>query len=74
MIIRKFNNDVFWGVALSTKQKEGIYYYNFAINGVQQYAIISQLRLYDKNRLIRKIGMIGDHQFFELKEKIKSLL
>ncbi len=55
MIIRKFNNDVFWGVALSTKQKEGMYYYNFTINGVQQYAIISQLRLYDKNRLIRKM-------------------
>jgi hypothetical protein len=59
---------------LSSKQKEGMYYYAFDIHGMQQYAIISQLRLYDKNRLIRKIGMISEQNFFALKEKIKSLL
>ena len=74
VIIKKFNNDIFWWVALSTKQKEWIYYYSFDINGVGQCAIISQLRLYDKNRLIRKIGMVSDQEFSELKEKIKSLL
>jgi len=51
-----------------------MYYYAFDIHGMQQYAIISQLRLYDKNRLIRKIGMISEQNFFALKEKIKSLL
>lgn len=74
VIVRKFNNDVFWGVALSSKQKQGFYYYSFLTNGILQCAILSQLRLYDKNRLIRKIGMIGELAFLELKEKIKSLL
>ena len=74
VIIKKFNNDIFWWVALSTKQKEWIYYDAFECNWVRQCAIISQIRLYDKNRLIRKIGMINEQDFFTLKEKIKSLL
>ena len=74
VIIKKFNNDVFWWIALSTKQKIWLYYYNFSVDDVQQYAIISQLRLYDKNRLVKKIWMIDSKSFFELKEKIKNLL
>ncbi|AHB41819.1 hypothetical protein P148_SR1C00001G1040 [candidate division SR1 bacterium RAAC1_SR1_1] len=74
VIIKKFNNDVFWGVALSTKIKDGLYYYCFDANGAKQCAIISQFRLYDKNRLIKKIGMIPIKDFFQLKQKIKNLL
>jgi mRNA interferase MazF len=74
VIIKKFNNDVFRGVALSTKIKTGTYYYQFTINKVPQCAILSQVRLYDAKGLVRKIGMINLPDFQTLKQKIKSLL
>ncbi len=75
VIIKKFNNDIFWWIALSTKEKQWKYYFKFKTNNnINQYAILSQLRLYDKNRLIKKIGMINQKEFFNLKEKIKHLL
>lgn len=73
VIIKKFNNDVFWGIALSSRQKKWKYYFNFSIKDIQQYAILSQLRLYDKNRILKKIGMISSKDFLLLKQKIKSL-
>ncbi len=69
VIIKKFNNDVFWWVALSTKIKDWLYYYCFDANWTKQCAIISQFRLYDKNRLIKKIGMISIKDFFSVKTK-----
>jgi len=74
VVIKKFNSNIFWWVALTSKQKTWPYYYNFCINDKPQCAIISQLRLYDKNRLLRKIWMINEKDFLELKQKIKDLL
>ncbi len=74
VVIKKFNNNVFRGVALSSKIKKGDYYFNFEFNGIEQSAILSQVRLYDKNRIIRKIWMIKIENFILLKRKIKNLL
>lgn len=74
VVIKKFNNDIFRWIALSTKIKSGKYYYNFSLNQIQQSAILSQLRLYDSKRIIKKIWMINEQDFFALKQKIKSLL
>ena len=74
VIIKKFNNDIFRWIALSSREKAGKYYYSFLIDNLKQYAILSQFRLYDKNRLVKKIWMIDTQSFFQLKEKIKALL
>jgi len=74
VIIKKFNNDIFRWVALSSKVKEWEYYYDFDMDWIIQCAIISQLRVYDKNRLIKKFWMINKKNFVELKQKIKNLL
>ena len=74
IVIKKFNGDIFWWVALTSKQRIWPYYYNFYINDKPQSAIISQLRLYDKNRLLKKIWMINETDFLVLKQKIKDLL
>jgi len=74
VVIKKFNNDIFWWLALTSKQKVWPYYYNFYTNDKSQCAIISQLRLFDKNRLLKKIWMISENDFLTLKQKIKDLL
>lgn len=74
LILKKFNNDIFRWIALTTKWKESKYYYNFMINSKQQSAILSQIRLYDKNRLYTKIWMVNQNDYSQIKEKIKSML
>ena len=73
LILKKFNNDIFWWVALTTKWKESKYYYSFMVNFKPQFAILSQIRLYDRNRLYTKIWMVNQNDFIKIKEKIKSM-
>ena len=75
VVIRKFNKMVFWGVPLTSKLKEGIYYYfvEFGPNR-KNSAILSQLRLIDSKRLRYKIGTLTKKDFFELTKKLKELI
>ncbi len=76
IVIRKFNNEVLWGIPLTTKNKTGKYYFSFQIDDLLEgsTAILSQLKLIDAKRLQYKIGMINDNDFGELKEKLRQLL
>ena len=75
VIIRKFNNEVFWGVPLTKTKKEGKYYFKFKLDSNEEsIGIISQLRLIDAKRLLYKIGDISEKDFSELKQKIRQLI
>jgi len=46
MIVKKFNNHMFWTIALSTKQKRFDFYLNYADpNGVKVAGILAQMKL-----------------------------
>ncbi len=78
IILKKFNKNMFFGVPLSSQEKEGTFYYNFKFlkNGKinKNIALLSQMKLYSSNRLLNKIGMISKENFLELKTKLKSLI
>jgi mRNA interferase MazF len=78
IILKKFNHDMFYGVPLSSKSKEGIFYYDFKFqkgNKVSEnIALLSQMRLFSSTRLLNKIGMISKEDFKKLKEKLKELI
>jgi len=77
LIVRKFNNEIFWGVPLtkSNKQKDNRYYYSFCfIKGIISLAVLSQIRLIDSKRLARQIGTMKGDDFKRVKEKLKALL
>ncbi|TRZ53581.1 hypothetical protein D4R99_00600 [bacterium] len=80
IIIRKFNNEIFWAIPL-TKTKKSIskksekYYFAFSfIPGINSLAVLSQLRLIDACRLRRHVGEIPDQEFQALTKKLKALL
>jgi mRNA interferase MazF len=80
VIVRKFNNEIFWAVPL-TKSKKPIskksekYYFAFSfIPEVKSLAVLSQLRLIDACRLRRHVGEINEAEFQELTKKLKTLL
>jgi mRNA interferase MazF len=80
VIVRKFNNQIFWAIPLTKavkkikKNAEG-YYYTFSfLPGVISTAILSQIRLIDGKRLSRHIGTINENDFKALTKKLKALL
>src|SRR3989304_8468183 len=70
VIVRKFNNEIFWGIPLTKTTKTGSYYFQFSfISGVQSAAIVSQVRLIDAKRLSHRIGHIASVDFSVLMQK-----
>ncbi len=64
LILKKFNQYVFWGVPLSTKIKpDNTHYLMLEHDGLKFSAIVSQLRLYSSNRLVRKLYQLGRAQY-----------
>lgn len=76
LIFKKFNAETFWAIPLTTKIKEGRYYYSFQISGltVVSTANLSQIRLVDSRRLIDKIGYIKEIDYLETKNKVKKII
>lgn len=72
IILKKFNNEIFYGIPL-TKNKKGKFYFNFLFKNKESSAILSQMRLIDAKRLQHKMGYILDKDYKELKQKIKQM-
>lgn len=71
VIIKGFNANTFFAVALTGRKREGKYYqYLGVIEEREASAVLSQVRILDTKRLVRKIGVL-DHQKFE---KLKHAL
>ena len=74
LIVRKFSKSIFFGVPLSTKIKEGSFFFEFDLDNNKSNALLVQGRIFDVKRLENKIGMINKNDFLRLKEKLKKLL
>jgi len=80
VIIRKFNNEIFWGVPLTRTQKDLPFYFAFMLQNDTEVpdekstAVLSQIRLVDAKRLRRMIGYVSEEDFVLLKKKLKALL
>ncbi len=75
IIVKKFSNEVFWGLPTTHKNKEGKYYLSFEYTkGKYTTAILSQLKLIDSKRLCYKIGSIEESNFSEMKKRLISFL
>ena len=75
LIVKKFNNHMFWVVPLSTKQKEFDFYFNYTDpNDEKVSAILAQMKLLSVKRLKRKLYEIPNELFDEMKQKMKSFL
>lgn len=75
LIVKKFNNQMFWVVPLSTKQKKLDFYYNFENKDKQNISVIlAQLKLMSIKRFKRDIYKISRDDFIEIKKKLKNFL
>ena len=74
LIFKKFTNDMFWGIPMSTKNKDSEYYVKVLLKDIEQSAIISQLRALDSKRLYLFIGYISKEDFRKIQIKIMNLI
>ncbi len=75
LIVRKFNNQMFWAVPLSTKQKDLDFYLNFTDpDGKRVSAILAQMKLVSIKRLKRKIYDAPNDVFPEVKSRLRRFL
>ncbi len=75
LVIKKFNNQMFWCIPLSTKQKPFDFYYNFTDpSGNNVSGILAQMKLISVKRLKRKLYEIDNQKLKEIKEKLKKFL
>ena len=74
VVLRKFSSAFFWAIPLTSKSRQGNYFYRSYFVNKNGSAMLYQLRLVDQKRLIRKIGILSIKKFKEMKEKITHLL
>lgn len=78
VIVKGFNKNMFFGIPLSTKIKEGKFYYRFTFckkdKEIENIALLSQMRLFSTKRLLNKIGMMKINDFENMKNKFKELI
>src|SRR3990167_6308578 len=67
LVVRKFNNNIFLGIPLTShEEKEGKYYHKL-ISYKGSTAILSQVRLFDAKRLLRNIGKLENEELKKIK-------
>ena len=75
LVIKKFNNHMFWVVPLSTKQKSIDFYFNYTDPENKPVSvIIAQLKLMSINRIGRKLYDFNETNLEKVKAKIRSYI
>lgn len=74
LVLKKFNKDVLWILPLTSREKEGKYYFKIEHNGGKSFIILSQLRLISAKRLLRKIGIVSEDDFEKIRARVKELI
>ncbi len=78
IVLKRFNSKMFFGIPLSTKVKEGIFYHSFSFikkdKSMKNTALLSQMRIFSTNRLLNKIGVVNQEDFKHIKHKLKDLI
>jgi mRNA interferase MazF len=74
LVFKKFNNNIFWGIPLSTKIKDNKFYIKVILKNVEQSAMISQLRVLDTKRLDQYIGYISKVDFVKIQIQIINII
>lgn len=75
LIIKGFNSQIFFAVALTGRKKIGKYYFYLGkVQGREASVVLSQVRVVDTKRLIRKICTIDTSDFLQIKRALNRTL
>jgi len=70
----KLSKETFIGIPLTSKQKEGSYYFSFNFKGKISIAMFNQMRVFDIRRKKAFNSRISEDTFLQLKNKLKTFM
>lgn len=73
LIFKKLGADSFLGIPLTSQQKDGSWYAPIYHGGRIDRAALSQIRVFDRKRLTKRMGTLGDINFQEIKDAFAKL-
>ncbi len=72
LIVKKFNNHMFWAISLSTKQKSLDFYHNFTDpNGKKVSAVLAQMKLISVKGLQRKLYEFDAKEYTTIRGRLQ---
>ena len=75
LVVKRYTNDMFLGIPLSTTLREGSFYFQFTfLDEKISTALLVQHKLFSSKRFIKKIGKINENDFKCLKKKLHDLI
>ncbi len=75
LVLKKFNKNIFLWIPTTTVEKSWKFYFDiWKINWINNFLILSQIRLYSSKRLISIIWGIHKDILKEIKQKISRLI
>ncbi len=75
LVVKRYTNDMFLGIPLSTTLREGNFYFQFTfLENKISTALLVQHKLFSSKRFIKKIGKIDKDDFKCLKKKLHNLI
>jgi pseudaminic acid cytidylyltransferase len=75
LVVKKFGKYSFFGVPLSTKTKEGDFYFNFSYKtSIVSTALLSQAKVFDAKRAKYRSGQIRQRDFEMLVDKLMGVI
>jgi pseudaminic acid cytidylyltransferase len=75
LVVKKFGQYSFFGVPLSTKTKEGFFYFNFCYKkDIVSTALLSQAKMFDSRRIKYRSGQIHQKDFDALINQLMRVI
>jgi mRNA interferase MazF len=74
LIVKKFNNRLFWGLPLTTQIKDKNYYHKINFKNKEQCLMLSQFKVLESRRLTTIMGTIGKNQFSDIKKVLINIM
>lgn len=72
LIVKKFNNQIFIGIPLTSQRKDNPYYIPIYFGKKTGSAMISQIRAFSGKRLTRKMGKLEDIYYQNIVSRIRD--
>ncbi len=74
LVLRKFNQNLFYGLPLTSRLKTGRYYHSVNVAGRHSALLLSHMRDYDSRRLLDKIGSVDEDGFQIVQQKLAAII
>lgn len=69
LIMKVFNESLFLGMPLTSKEHEGKYFFKLEYSGIPSVAVLSQARAFSQKRLLNKVGVVPIDMYNNLKQQ-----